>query len=344
MTIHRGLGFMPPNEWRCDKDNPIPYDMVILDETSMADVNLFKHLLEAINFERTKLLLIGDDAQIPSVSCGNLLHDLLNSKVVPTVYLTKVFRYGIGGLSTVATDIRNSNQSFDSTKDGLQIIGEDKGLTLMPIIQDKAVDYIVKMYQKLLKNGIPLDDILVLSSQNVGNYGTQILNNAIQEAVNPNEEYIKYGEVEYRKGDPIIQCVNDYKAICYHEGEWSEKDTTFISNGEIGRILEVKYSDIIVDFNGVYIIIPKTKFQNIKLGYAISIHKSQGGQAKHIIVFAPKAHTFMLNSNLLYVAVTRAKERCYLITDLNTYNKAIKKKENFDRKTWLCDLLTKEKE
>ena len=208
MTIHRGLGFMPPNEWRCDKDNPIPYDMVILDETSMADVNLFKHLLEAINFERTKLLLIGDDAQIHSVSCGNLLHDLLNSKVVPTVYLTKVFRYGIGGLSTVATDIRNSNQSFDSTKDGLQIIGEDKGLTLMPIIQDKAVDYIVKMYQKLLKNGIPLDDILVLSSQNVGNYGTQILNNAIQEAVNPNEEYIKYGEVEYRKGDPIIHVLN----------------------------------------------------------------------------------------------------------------------------------------
>jgi exodeoxyribonuclease V alpha subunit len=342
MTIHRGLAFMPPNEWRYNKDNPLFYDMVILDETSMTDVFLFKHLLEAIDFNRTKLLLIGDDAQIPSVSCGNLLYDLLNSGKIPTVYLTKVFRYGIGGLSTVATDIRKSTLTFDKDKDGIQVVGEDKGLTLMPMIQEKAVDYIVKMYQKLLSNGISLDDILILSSQNVGNYGTQIINNAIQEAVNPDGDYVKYGDVEYRKGDPIIQCVNDYKAINYRDGEWNEEDTTFISNGEIGRITEVMYSDIVVDFNGVHIIIPKTKFQNIKLGYAISIHKSQGGQCKHIIVFAPKAHTFMLNSNLLYVAVTRAKERCYLITDINTYSKAIKKKENFDRKTWLCDLLIKE--
>lgn len=342
MTIHRGLAFMPPNEWRYNKDNPLFYDMVILDETSMTDVFLFKHLLEAIDFNRTKLLLIGDDAQIPSVSCGNLLYDLLNSGKIPTVYLTKVFRYGIGGLSTVATDIRKSTLTFDKDKDGIQVIGEDKGLTLMPMIQERAVDYIIKMYQKLLNNGISIDDILILSSQNVGNYGTQVLNNAIQEAVNPDGEYVKYGDIEYRKGDPIIQCVNDYKAIKYCDGEWNEENTTFISNGEIGRITEVKYSDIVVDFNGVHIIIPKTKFQNIKLGYAISIHKSQGGQCKHIIVFAPKAHTFMLNSNLLYVAVTRAKERCYLITDINTYSKAIKKKENFDRKTWLCDLLIKE--
>ena len=342
MTIHRGLAFIPPNEWRFNKDNPLSYDMVILDETSMTDVFLFRHLLEAIDFNRTKLLLIGDDAQIPSVSCGNLLYDLLNSNKIPTVYLTKVFRYGIGGLSTVATDIRKSTLTFDKDKDGIQVVGEDKGLTLMPMIQEKAVDYIVKMYQKLLSNGISLDDILILSSQNVGNYGTQIINNAIQEAVNPDGDYVKYGDVEYRKGDPIIQCVNDYKAINYRDGEWNEEDTTFISNGEIGRITEVMYSDIVVDFNGIHIIIPKTKFQNIKLGYAISIHKSQGGQCKHIIVFAPKAHTFMLNSNLLYVAVTRAKEKCYLITDLNTYSKVIKKKENSDRKTWLCELLLKE--
>jgi len=342
MTIHRGLGFVPPKAWMHNEDNKLSYDIIILDETSMVDVSLFKHLLDAIDFKKTKLLLIGDDAQIPSVSCGNLLYDLLKSEIIPTVHLTKVFRYGIGGLSTVATDIRNSKQSFDNNKDGIQIMGDDKGLTLMPIIQDKAVNYIVKMYQKLINNGISIDDILILSSQNVGNYGTQVLNNEIQAVINHNKEFIKYGEIEYKLGDPIIQCVNDYKAVIYRENGFNEDDTTFISNGEIGKIIEIQYSNIIVDFNGIHIIIPKTKFQNIKLAYAISIHKSQGGQCKHIIVFAPKAHTFMLNSNLLYVAITRAKERCYLVTDLNTYNKAIKKKENFDRKTWLNDLLIKE--
>jgi len=87
------------------------------------------------------------------------------------------------------------------------------------------------------------------------------------------------------------------------------------------------------------IYIPKDKLGNIKLAYAISIHKSQGGQAKYVIVIAPNSHTFMLNSNLLYVGITRAREKCFLFGDLVTYNRAIKKKENFARQTWLCDLL-----
>lgn len=343
-TIHRGLAFRPPNEWGYNEEQKLPYDIVILDETSMVDVYLFKHLLESIDFHRTKLLLIGDNAQIPSVSCGNLLHDILNSKVIPTVWLTKVFRYGKGGLSTVATDIRESRLTFEN-KAGVQVIGDDKGFSYIPVSPEKATDYIIKMYETLLSKGVSLKDILVVIAQNKGKYGTQTVNNQIQSAINPNaEEKIVFGDTEYRIGDPIIQCVNDYESYIYQEeSEWSDENTTLIPNGDIGIITKVMYNGIVVDFDDYKIYIPKDKFVNIKLAYAISIHKSQGGQAKYVIVFAPNAHTFMLNSNLLYVAVTRAKEKCYLISDLTTFGRAIKKKENFERQTWLYDLLKENK-
>lgn len=338
-TIHRGLCFKPPNKWRYNEENKLRYDIVILDESSMVDVELFKHLIQAIDFNSTKLLMIGDNAQIPSVSCGNIFHDLLNSKQIPTVYLSKVFRYGVGGLSTVATDIRNKTETFKNS-DKIQVIGEDKGITFVPLIQEKSVDYIVKMYKTLLSKNISMQDILVLTSQNVGSYGTQIINQKIQEVVNPqSNKFLKVGDIEYRLNDPIIQCVNDYKAMYYNNGSYDEENTTFISNGEIGKIIDVTAEGIVVDFDNNLIFISKEKMSMIKLAYSISVHKSQGGQAKIIIVFAPKAHTFMLNSNLLYVGITRAKEKCFLIGDFYTYDKAIRKQENFNRKTWLKDLL-----
>lgn len=344
-TIHRGLGYKPPNKWMYDKNNKLFYDIVIIDETSMIDVFLFKHLLDAIDFTRTKLLIIGDNAQIPSVSCGNVLQDLLNNKMIPTVSLTKVFRYGKGGLSTVATDIRNGSSSTINNKDEIQIIGDDKGFTFIPIIPDRAIDYIVKMYKTLLSKGFTIKDIMVVVAQNKGKYGTQVLNNQIQNAINPStKEKIVSGETEYRLGDPIIQCVNDYKAQKYPQETDNvfEESDTFVPNGDIGVITEIKYNGIVVDFDDNRIFIPKDKFQNIKLAYSVSCFKSQGGQARIVIAFAPNAHTFMLNSNLLYVAVTRARERCYLISDYATYTRAIKKKENYARQTWLANLLQEE--
>lgn len=339
-TIHRGLHFIPHNEWGFDEKNKLPYDIVILDESSMVDVYLFKHLLDAIDFNRTKLLIIGDNAQIPSVSCGNVLHDLLNSKVIPTVYLTRVFRYGEGGLSTVATDIRQGKMTFEN-KANVQAIGDDNGCVFAQMQPERAVDYIIKAYQKLLNNGVPLKDIMFVVAQNKGKYGTQIINNQIQKAINPNaEQKITSGDTEYRIGDPVIQCANDYNSQIYSdEEEMSDDKVAFISNGDIGIISKIMNNGMVIDFDDFRIYIPREKFINIKLAYAISIHKSQGGQAKYVIAFVPNTHTFMLNSNLLYVAVTRAKEKCYIISDILTFSRAIKKKENFTRQTWLKDLL-----
>lgn len=343
-TIHRGLGFKPPKTWNYNEEMKLDCDIVILDEFSMVDIFLFRHLLEAIDFTKTKLLLIGDDAQIPSVSCGNLLHDFLNAGNIPTVRLTKIFRYGKGGINTVATDIRTGKPSFEKNCSDTQIIGDDKGFVYTPISQEKAINYIVRLYKKLLEKGIDKNDILILVSQNVGDYGTQRINKRIQFEVNPeSSKYVKYGETEYRVNDLVIQCVNNYKSYIYTQYGCND-EKTFISNGEIGKIVDVvndmgEYG-LVVDFgNKNLIFIPKSQLGSIKLAYAISLHKSQGGQARYIIVFAPKAHSYMLNSNLLYVGVTRAKEKCILIGELETYNRSIKKKENLARNTFMCELL-----
>lgn len=336
MTIHRGLGYMPPSTWCYNEENKLPYDVIIVDEFSMVDIFLFRRLLEAIDFNRTKLLLIGDDAQIPSVGAGNVLYDLLKSEMISTITLDKVFRYGKGGLSTVATDTRMSREYLDTKKSGMQVFGEDQSYIFMPLTQDKLVDYTVKLYQAILDKGYSVDDIAVLSCYNVGDYGTVALNKKIQEAVNPNPEAsITFGETEFRLNDIVMNYTNDYKAIIYNEEFIDESMTTFIANGESGRVVKIEKDAMVIDYDRTLIYVPKSSMKNIRLAYAISTHKSQGGQFKIVILLTPRAHTFMLNSNLLYVGESRAKEKCYHIGEIKTVNNALKKKENFDRKTML---------
>ncbi len=340
MTIHRGLCYMPPNDWQYNEKNKLPYDVVIVDEFSMVDIFLFRHLLEAIDFNRTKLLLIGDDAQIPSVGAGNVLYDLLRNNDIPIITLDKVFRYGKGGLSTVATDTRTSTEYLDKNKSGMQIFGEDQSYIFMPLLQDKLVNYTVQLYQTLLSKGYSVDDVAVLSCYNVGDYGTVALNKKIQNAVNPNPDAkIVFGDTEFRLNDIVMNYANDYKAIIYNEEFIDDKNTTFIANGESGRVIKIMKEAMVVDYDGTLIYIPKSSMKNIRLAYAISTHKSQGGQFKVVILVTPRSHTYMLNSNLLYVGISRAKEKCYHLGEVKTINNALKKKENFDRKTMLGTFL-----
>lgn len=340
MTIHRGLGYMPPNDWDYNPENPIPYDVVIVDEFSMVDIFLMRKLLEAIDFNKTKLLLIGDDAQIPSVGAGNVLYDLLCYDNIPTITLDKIFRYGKGGLSTVATDTRTGTKYLDKSKSGMQIFGEDQSYIFMPLAQDKLINYTVKLYKTLLAKGYTIEDIVVLSCYNVGDYGTVELNKRLQNAVNPNPDAkITFGDSEFRLNDIVMNFANDYKAIIYNEEFIDEKNTTFIANGESGRVVKILKNAIVVDYDGILIYIPKGSMKNIRLAYAISTHKSQGGQFKVVILITPRSHTYMLNSNLLYVGESRAKEKCYHLGEIHTVNNALKKKENLDRKTLLGTFL-----
>ena len=340
MTIHRGLGYMPPNVWNYNSEYPLPYNVVFVDEFSMADIFLFKHLLEAIDFNKTKLLLIGDDAQIPSVGAGNVLYDLLCYDKIPTITLNKIFRYGKGGLSTIATDTRNSIEYLNKDKNGMQMFGEDQSYIFMKLTQDKIVDYTVQLYKSILTKGYSIEDIAVLSCYNVGDYGTVVLNKKLQEAINPDsEEKITFGDLEFRLNDIVMNYANDYKAILYNEEFLDEQNTTFIANGESGRVAKILKDAMVIDYDGTLIYCPKGSMKNIKLAYAISMHKSQGGQFKVVILLTPRSHTYMLNSNLLYVGISRAKEKCYHLGEIKTVNNALRKKENFDRKTLLLSFL-----
>lgn len=356
-TIHRGLKYNPRGikyigddgkqhltYWTYNKYNKIDADVILIDEFSMVDVDLFYHLLDAININKTKLLLIGDSSQLPSVGCGNLLHDFIKSKVIPSVTLTKIFRYGEGGLMKIATDTRFCKPYLTKDMIGkLTAFGSNKDYTYIDMKSESMSNGVANLYSKLLEKGYTVEDIQVLSAKNVGECGTIALNNMIQKIANPNcnsDCNIKYGDTIYYEGDIIIQKVNNYKAKNINDPNNPEE--MLIANGETGKIKKIFSDKLIIDFDGNDIEYTKDNLAMISLGYAISIHKSQGGQFKVPIIVTPKSHTFMLDSNILYTALTRMKEKCYHIGTISTVNLAVRKKSNLKRNTFMKKLLRNE--
>ena len=344
-TIHRAYGYIPPDEWGYNNENKIETDIVIVDEASMCDIFLFCRLLDGIDFDKTKLFIIGDPAQLCSVSAGNLLNDLIDSKKVPTATLTKIFRYNEGGLMQVATDTRNCKPFLKDAPNGKYVfLGKNKDFGFLQCENDKIIKNLCALYKGLLDKGISPNDIMVLSAQNKGNYGTLTINNELQKIANKNcdpksKKFIKIGEVIYYEDDIIIQTKNNYHAIVNESCFDEEPKETMIANGETMTIKEITPFYTILDLDGIEIRYSRNDMENTALSYSISTHKSQGGSAKIVIFVVPTAHTYMLNSNLLYVGFTRTKERCFTIGDLTTINRAIKKKENIQRQTFLKDLL-----
>ena len=196
-TIHRGLDFNPKvypdtGGWGYNEDNPLTVDFVLCDEFSMTDIWLFKHLIEAINFQTTKLLLVGDSAQIPSISAGNLLHDFIASKVINVLTLQTVFRYSGGGLLTVATDIRNGKNYLGNPTSVLTKFGDD--YTFLNVPDNKMKSTAIELYKKIMskeyqeRNNLNLnvEDVQIITAKNVGEYGTVILNQELQKIANKN--------------------------------------------------------------------------------------------------------------------------------------------------------------
>jgi len=348
-TIHRGLGYIPPNTWTYNEEQPLNCDIVIVDEFSMVDIWLFKKLLDAIDFRHTKLLMIGDNAQLPSVSCGNLLHDFMEANIIPTVTLNKIFRYSSGGLMRVATDTRCCKEYLTKDmKSKATTFGDNQDYMFIDLASELIPKNVVALYKKLLDNGNSIEDIQVLTAKNVGDCGSVVLNNMIQRVANPNygsEINMKVGETTYYQGDLILQTVNNYNAELVKDEKdvgWGfddEPQTAFVANGETAIIEEIYNTYIIANFNGVRVKYYRNDMNMVKLGYAISIHKSQGGGFKTVILCSPQSHIFMLNSNLLYVGLTRMKEKLYHLGSLQSVNQAVKKKENLTRHTFMQKFL-----
>ena len=316
-------------------------DFVVIDETSMVNVNLMASLIRTL-LPTTKLIFVCDNAQLASISCGNLVQDILDSGIVKRANLTKVFRYDSSGLARIATDTRNgvpldTSLKFDDYK----------------FIQAKdPIEQCVTQYEEYLTQGYKKQDIMILCPYNKSHIGSYAINEAIQEKFNVNE----FCGVEHRIGSQLIRfCVgdrvinkkNNYHMPLYTPDEYGfEEDEpcdTFVANGDIGTIRYVGGTDdkpyLVVEFDCGLCRVEGSDIQHLLLGYCISIHSSQGSQAKAVIVVIDKSHKNLLSRNLLYVGLSRSQEKMVLIADENIVNEALEVQEEKERDTILKDLL-----
>ena len=316
-------------------------DFLILEESSMIGVELLAMLIGSIPKE-TKVIFICDPSQLPSISCGNIVHDILESYKVPNVNLTKIFRYNSSGLITVATDTRMGNpRSFTNQYSDYKFIEESNN----PIKQ------VVEEYEKLLSQGYNKNDILILSPYNKGSAGTYSINEAIQNKFNPNQLLdVSYKRdsttIQFAIGDRVINKKNNYNVPILEMGSMGYEETgksMFVANGSIGVILAEYYEDdqacFAIQFDDGVGKFKGPEIANLLLGYAVSIHASQGNQTRSVIAIVSKEHKRMINLNLLYVGFTRAQEHLTVIGNKGAIEDGMKVEETAIRNTWLGDML-----
>ena len=334
-TIHRHLG-MTGDDDTSHLDDYLDADFIIVDEFSMVDTWLANQLLSNIS-SNTKLLIVGDADQLPSVSPGQVLADLLKIPLLPQTKLEKIYR-----------------QSKDSTIVTLasQI---QKGILPPDFIEKKAdrsyfeahSEHIPKMIERIveaaLRSGIPAQDVQVLAPMYRGQAGIDHINQLMQNLINPAEtEQIIFEatDCQYRQGDKVIHLVNDAESNVF--------------NGDLGYItdlLPAKYTDskqdeLTINFDGNEVIYPRSEWYKIRLAYAMSIHKSQGSEFPVVILPITSSSHRMLQRNLIYTAITRAKSKLILLGEKSAFDFAIKN-TGTARNTYLIqrfsDLLTDEK-
>ena len=338
-TIHRALEFNPKIGWGYNKMNTLDCDVLLIDEFSMVSIDLMVHVIDAIDFNKTKLVMIGDPNQLPSVSCGNLLHDFLLSKTIPVVSLTKVFRYGTGGILTAATDIINGNNYIPNDNSKVITYGDDAGYTFIKANDESIIKEALALYYKLIKNGTyKPEEIAVLTAYNKGDYGAVTLNTYLQKIANKNcgsSNCFKHGSSVYYLDDIVMQRANNYSMEIYDE----EDADAFVANGECSKISLIRKDYMVSDFEDMRIKYYKDDLSDLSLAYSYTTHKSQGSTIKVVIVLTPRSHIFMSTANLLYVAVTRASDKCFHFGLPSTINIAMGKKENFNRLTFMQEML-----
>ncbi|MBQ7136433.1 MAG: ATP-dependent RecD-like DNA helicase [Bacilli bacterium] len=302
-TIHRFLKWNKENnKFAVNEYNKSDTKLVIIDEASMVDVNLFFSLLKGIKKD-ARIILVGDYFQLPSVGPGQVLKDIIESDVVPVVKLNYLYRQKEGSnIINLAYDINNGNineEMFESKND-LDFSDIDSSLVLDKIKQ-------ICVHHK--KNSYKDFQVLVPMYKTVN--GIDNLNKSIQEIFNPKShkknEYV-LGDVIYREGDKILQLTN--------------MPDENIFNGDIGIINCIDKKEIVIDFDGNLVRFTPSNFNKFKHGYAISIHKSQGSEFKNVVIPVVNGYGKMLYRKLYYTAVTRAKKKLYIVGELNALKKA----------------------
>lgn len=337
------------------RDGKINSDVIIVDEMSMVSLDVFVMLINAISNKDCKIVLCGDDSQLPSISKGKVFNDLIESNKVPKTILTKVFRYDTNGGAFVGENIRLGRQFLNNEKVKVKgniynICGNYKFIQTENIFEN-----VISEYKSLLKKYKP-NEIMILSAYNIGDCGTYKLNQTIEDEYNPpkaNEKTLSYKingvKINFRVGSRVVNTKNNYNAlpldsfkeIQKSNGKLTEEDVrvTELFNGQIGVVAEVQDDYLVCQFDEELIVIDKHKLNTLLLARAISIHRSQGSEYKAVINIISPQQSRNLSKNLLYVSDTRAKEYHCDIGDRETFEKALLVDSVDTRKTWLKDLL-----
>lgn len=328
-TIHKYLGWDKENNtFEVNEFNPNLQEYIIVDEVSMIDTLLMDALLRGIRRD-SKLILVGDYYQLPSVSEGQILKDLIDSDVLPVIRLNQIYRQSVGSyILNLAYDIKEKNISEDLfiKKDDYLFINSDN---------DNTLNYVKEVVDRAVKKGLTDRELQVLAPMYKSACGIDNLNIMLQEIFNPyndNKKQINYGEVIYRVGDKVLQLVNDPDNNVY--------------NGDIGYIDDIIISkekkittQININYDGNIVEYTPDKFINFRHGYAISIHKAQGSEFDTVIIPITNSFKRMLYNKLVYTGVTRAKKSLIIVGDPNSFIYGINNDYVDNRKTTLKDFI-----
>ena len=319
-TVHRMLEAQGREDGEMrfgrDAETQLEADVIIVDEVSMMDIVLMQHLLTAV-LPGTHLILVGDVDQLPAVGPGAVLQDILRSGVIPSVRLTEIFRQNNTGTIVLNAHAINSGRVPSFT---------EADFSFVPAVSSEdAAAQIVSICTRLLRAGTDLMDLQVLSPMRREACGVDLLNRSLQAALNP-PAADKAEAVGFRRGDKVMQTRNDY--------------TKNVFNGDIGRIVQIDSEHLTIAFaEDMEVSYTRDEFGALTLAYAMSVHKSQGSEYDIILLPLVRAHHIMLQRNLLYTAVTRAKKGVILIGDRTALFTAVSNDRTRRRYTLLAERL-----
>jgi len=323
-TIHRLLQFNPgTGGFIHHKNNPLECDVVIVDESSMIDLQLAEQLIDAVPLHAA-LIIVGDADQLPSVGPGRVLQDLIAAKKIPVSHLNEIFRQAAS--SRIITNAHLINQgklpefpAKNESSDCYFIEADDPA---------KAVTLLSKLIQKSIPQKFhfnPMNEIQILTPMQKGELGAKNLNRTFQQLLNPNGEKVERFERIYRVGDRVMQTENDY-----------DKE---VFNGDMGRItkIDTEASEVIVNFEGRNVHYDFRELDELVLSYAITIHKSQGSEYPCVIIPLHTQHYVLLQRSLIYTAITRARKLIILIGSKKAIQLAVTRSESRERITTLSE-------
>ena len=321
-TIHRLLEFSPVEGFKRTQDNPLAVDFLVVDEASMLDLLLTNNLLKALK-PGTHILFVGDIDQLPSVGAGDVLRNMISSGIVPVTRLTTIFRQAAGSQIITNAHLINLGQ--------LPVFSKDSQDFFLFSAEDAAgaADWVVELLAERIPQKFGLDavrDIQVLAPVYRGAAGVTTLNERLQEKLNPpaasKAERRLFG-ITFRRGDKVMQTQNNY-----------DKD---VYNGDIGfiSVMDIVEQTLDVDFEGRIVNYDWSDTDQLSLAYAISIHKSQGSEFPAVVIPIVTQHYMMLQRNLLYTAITRARRLCVLAGSRTAISMAVRNHNRVRRFTAL---------